>query len=71
MRNLFLYGVLPGFLAVLFLHVHAKARPAAPKTDKGQEEPSFSVLYLKSCAGFPLVCLVLISGALLFPGRIP
>ncbi|MFE4497133.1 hypothetical protein ACFRKD_32275 [Streptomyces niveus] len=71
MRHLFLYGVLPGFLAVLLLHVHTKSRPAAAMKEKGQAEPSFVAHYLKSCAGFPLICLFLISLVAAFPGRIP
>ncbi|WP_371792992.1 hypothetical protein OG285_32185 [Streptomyces sp. NBC_01471] len=67
----FEYGVLPAFLAALGRHVLARHRVLNGSTSpKPRPEPSFIRAYWLGCAAFPLVCLALLSLAML-PGRIP
>lgn len=70
MRAAFLYGALPCFAVLLGLNVWARTRLAVRPAAKAREMP-FLLHWLRSCAGFPLVCLLLIGLSMVFPGRLP
>ncbi|MFF3159092.1 hypothetical protein [Streptomyces sp. NPDC057910] len=70
-RNLFVYAVLPGYgiwlvCAVWTAHRRTSTPDAAPR-----RPTPFWLHYLQGCAGFPLLCLALISLTLVWTGRIP
>ncbi|MFI5705189.1 hypothetical protein ACIA78_34765 [Streptomyces xanthochromogenes] len=68
-RSLFLYVLLPGY-GVWLAHAVWTAHRRTPASTSRQAAP-FWLHYLKGCAGFPLLCLALISLALVWTGRIP
>uniref|UniRef100_UPI003F491F6F hypothetical protein n=1 Tax=Streptomyces sp. CA-136453 TaxID=3240050 RepID=UPI003F491F6F len=68
-RSLFLYAALPGYgvwLAHSVWTAHHRTRAPEPR----RPDP-FWLHYLKGCAGFPLLCIALISLTMVWTGRIP
>ncbi|MFD9794084.1 hypothetical protein ACFWXK_24400 [Streptomyces sp. NPDC059070] len=67
-RSLFVYGLLPLYAVLLALSVQAaRRRTTAPAATRRDPLP-FWRHFLQHCAGFHLVCLLLIW---VFPGRLP
>ncbi|MFD9791350.1 hypothetical protein ACFWXK_10405 [Streptomyces sp. NPDC059070] len=70
-RSLFVYGLLPLYGILVARSVRAARRkPTVPAAPPGQPIP-FWRHFLQHCAGFPLMCLLLISLIWVFPGRLP
>ncbi|MEU8963445.1 MULTISPECIES: hypothetical protein [unclassified Streptomyces] len=70
-RSLFLYILLPGYGVWLVCAVRtAHRRTPTPEPSPPAPIP-FWLQYLQGCAGFPLLCLALISLTCVWTGRIP
>lgn len=71
-RNIFWYGLCPAYALLVCHAVYVKIRarnlPAVLLTEA--RELPFPMYFLKNCAAFPLLCLLLLSLSAL-PGRIP
>ncbi|MFK8911639.1 hypothetical protein [Streptomyces sp. YS-3] len=70
-RTLFTYGLLPLYAVLLARSVWAARRQAGAPAAPPRGPLPFWQHYLQHCAGFPLLCLVLISLVWVFPGRLP
>ncbi|PKV84219.1 hypothetical protein [Streptomyces sp. TLI_146] len=74
-RSLFICGLLPLYAVLLALSVRAARRRAAARTCMSTAPVApvapFLKHFLQQCAGFPILCLVLISLTVIFPGRLP
>ncbi|MFE9121404.1 hypothetical protein [Streptomyces sp. NPDC007172] len=68
-RTLFLYAMLPGYGVWLARSVWTAHR-RTPETAPRRPAP-FWLQYLKGCAGFPLLCIALVSLMFVWTGRIP
>uniref|UniRef100_A0AAU2V713 Uncharacterized protein n=1 Tax=Streptomyces sp. NBC_00003 TaxID=2903608 RepID=A0AAU2V713_9ACTN len=70
-RSLFTYGLLPLYAVLLARSVRAARRKTATPAATPREPLPFWQHFLQQCAGFPIVCLLLISLVWVFPGRMP
>ncbi|PKV82685.1 hypothetical protein BX283_0130 [Streptomyces sp. TLI_146] len=71
LRSLFLCGVLPLYAVLLALAVRsARRRRAYPPPAPASDVP-FLWIYLRGCAGFPLLWFALLGLTWFFPGRLP
>ncbi|GAA0612286.1 hypothetical protein [Streptomyces crystallinus] len=68
LRTTLVYVIVPLYFALLIASIRARRTTAAPSPCAPMP---FWRAYLRSCAAFPLGCLILIGLSLVFPGRLP